>query len=55
MTFQSLNEIFFERAKENADKPFLFSKINKEWKSLSMGRNIRKSQRVFKWFKGPWH
>ena len=35
MTFQSLNEIFFERAKENADKPFLFSKINKEWKSLS--------------------
>ena len=35
MNFQSLNKLFLDRAEENSNKPFLWAKINKEWKSLT--------------------
>jgi len=35
MAFQSLNKLFFDRAEQYDEKPFLWAKINKEWSSLS--------------------
>jgi len=35
MAFQSLNKLFFDRAEQYAEKPFLWVKKNKEWSSLS--------------------
>ena len=35
MTFQSLNKLFFDRAEQYDEKPFLWAKKNKEWSSLS--------------------
>jgi len=31
----TLPNLFFQKALENSDKPFLWAKRNKEWKSLS--------------------
>ena len=35
MAFQSLNKLFFDRAEQYDEKPFLWAKKNKEWSSLS--------------------
>jgi long-chain acyl-CoA synthetase len=35
MTFQSLNKLFFDRAEQYDEKPFLWAKKNKEWLPLS--------------------
>ena len=35
MTFQSLNKLFFDRAEQYNEKPFLWVKKNKEWISLN--------------------
>jgi len=35
MAFQSLNKLFFDRAEQYDEKPFLWAKKNKEWLSLS--------------------
>ena len=35
MSFQSLNKLFFDRAEQYAEKPFLWSKKNKEWSPLT--------------------
>ena len=35
MAFQSLNKLFFDRAEQYDEKPFLWAKTNKEWLSLS--------------------
>jgi long-chain acyl-CoA synthetase len=35
MAFQSLNKLFFDRAKQYDEKPFLWAKKNKEWLPLS--------------------
>ena len=35
MAFQSLNKLFFDRAEQYNEKPFLWAKKNKEWLSLS--------------------
>ena len=35
MAFQSLNKLFFDRAEQYDEKPFLWTKMNKEWSSLS--------------------
>ena len=35
MTFQSLNKLFFDRADQYNEKPFLWAKKNKEWSPLS--------------------
>ena len=31
MTFKSLNKLFFDRAEQYNEKPFLWAKKNKEW------------------------
>jgi len=35
MSFQSLNKLFFDRAEQYGEKPFLWSKKNKEWSPLT--------------------
>ena len=35
MAFQSLNKLFFDRAEQYDEKPFLWAKKNKEWSPLS--------------------
>ena len=35
MAFQSLNKLFFDRAEQYNEKPFLWAKKNKDWSSLS--------------------
>tara|TARA_S200000501_G_scaffold239688_1_gene224562 strand:+ start:899 stop:2641 length:1743 start_codon:yes stop_codon:yes gene_type:complete len=35
MTFQSLNKLFFDRAEQYGEKPFLWAKKEKKWESLS--------------------
>jgi len=35
MAFQSLNKLFFDRAEQYDEKPFLWVKINKKWSPLS--------------------
>ena len=35
MAFQSLNKLFFDRAEQYSEKPFLWAKKNKDWSSLS--------------------
>ncbi len=35
MAFQSLNKLFFDRAEQYDEKPFLWAKKNKDWSSLS--------------------
>ena len=35
MSFQSLNKLFFDRAEQYAEKPFLWSKKDKEWSPLT--------------------
>jgi long-chain acyl-CoA synthetase len=37
MEFQSLNQIFYDRVKESKDKPFLWSKKNEIWNSVTWG------------------
>ena len=37
MEFQSLNQIFHDRVEENNDKPFLWSKKNQIWNSVTWG------------------
>ena len=42
MEFQSLNKLFLDRAEENSNNPFLWSKIDKEWKSLTWNETLEK-------------
>ena len=42
MGFQSLNKLFLDRVEDNLDKPFLWSKINKEWKSITWEETSKK-------------
>ena len=35
MTFQSLNKLFFDRAEQYNEKPFLWAKKDKEWIPLT--------------------
>ena len=35
MTFKSLNKLFFDRAEQYNEKPFLWAKKNKEWIPLT--------------------
>ena len=42
MEFQSLNKLFLDRAEENSNNPFLWSKISKEWKSLTWNETLGK-------------
>ena len=42
MSFQSLNKLFLDRVEDNLDKPFLWSKINKEWKSITWEETSKK-------------
>jgi long-chain acyl-CoA synthetase len=42
MEFQSLNKLFLDRAEENSNNPFLWSKIGKEWKSLTWIETLKK-------------
>ena len=47
MNFQSLNKLFLDRAEENSNKPFLWSKINKEWKSLTWKETSEKVKELY--------
>ena len=42
MTFQSLNKLFFDRAEEYGEKPFLWAKKEKNWESLSWNQTSLK-------------
>ena len=42
MEFQSLNQIFYDRVKESKDKPFLWSKKNEIWNSVTWGEDTLK-------------
>ena len=41
MGFQSLNKLFLDRVEDNLDKPFLWSKINKEWNFYILRTHLR--------------
>ena len=42
MTFQSLNKLFFDRAEQYGEKPFLWAKKEKNWESLSWNQTSLK-------------
>ena len=47
----TLPNLFFQKALENTDKPFLWEKKEGEWESLSWQQTEKKSKEISSWTK----